>query len=140
MIKKTMIVALVGSFLLMVSAACFAAEATKTDAKPAAKTEAKVEAKPAAKTEAKAEVKAEKTEAKKEVKAKVKTQTVVGTVEKTDAGFALKSGKKMTYTLVSKDDLTAFVGKKVKAVGTVKKGEKKGEKILEVTKIAEAKK
>jgi len=69
------------------------------------------------------------------VMAAEKASTVTGVLEKTDAGYVLKAGKKV-YMLEG-GELDKLVGKKVMLKGAMKKGEK-GAMILSVTSAKEA--
>jgi hypothetical protein len=60
-------------------------------------------------------------------------QEITGTVEKTDAGLIIKAGE--ADYLVAGQDLSAMLGKRVKATGTV--AEAQGQKTLTVTSCTE---
>lgn len=65
-----------------------------------------------------------------------KSITVTGMLEESAGEYTIKSGK--TSYVVTGQDFAAMKGKKVKATGTVTKGDKGN--VLEVTKISEVKK
>jgi hypothetical protein len=64
-------------------------------------------------------------------------QTVSGTIEKGDAGIVLTADDGMTYAVQGKD-LSAMVGKSVKATGTL--AESESGKTITVVKVVEIKK
>jgi Protein of unknown function (DUF5818) len=64
-------------------------------------------------------------------------QTVSGTIEKGDAGIVITADDGMTYAVQGKD-LSAMVGKSVKATGTL--AESESGKTITVVKVVEIKK
>jgi hypothetical protein len=71
----------------------------------------------------------------KSAKMEARHSTVMGRLVQVDSDYVVKSGK--TSYMVTGQDFSNFVGKKVKVRGTVKRGEKGN--VLEVTKIEEFK-
>lgn len=71
----------------------------------------------------------------KSAKMEARQSTVMGRLVQVGADFVVKSGK--TSYMVTGQDFSNFVGKKVKVRGTVKRGEKGN--VLEVMKIEEFK-